>query len=119
VGHVSRSVNRAFVLSILCARRSVGEMRAGTLVSVPSFANRIRSATAFWKPAITGAGMYLMSVPTPRAPNSAWNTPASRMTRKRTVSVCPTLHPPLFAPAGTMVCSTTVTSKSARMLRGA
>ena len=31
----------------------------------------------FWKPAITGCGANLISVPSRRSPNTAWNTPPS------------------------------------------
>ena len=44
----------------------------------------------FWKPAITGCGANLISVPSRRSPNSAWNTPPSSTMAKNASSVADT-----------------------------
>jgi hypothetical protein len=55
--------------------------------SVSIWAAMMSNATAFWKPAMTGDGMYRMSPPSRSAPNSAWKTPDAITTKKTSVSV--------------------------------
>ena len=84
-----------------------------------SWENRIRSAAAFWKPASTGAGMYLTRLPRRRAPNNAWNNPASKvMNRASTNSVMPDAPCKTGKSERTRLCSTSELIRNVTMLRG-
>ena len=73
----------------------------------------------FWKPAMTGCGANLISVPSRIRPNSAWNKPPSRMMAKNTSSVAGTLGSP---PPATSRCSREYSSRPRKkvvVMRGA
>ncbi len=77
------------------------------------------NATAFWKPAMTGDGMYRMSPPSRSAPNSAWKMPDATTTKKTRVSVR-WISPWAATAAGprTTPSSTTAAMMSVTTLRG-